>query len=171
MLCFIFLIKHNIMETIKEETIGCVITDGCNKDDISNIGTPMSEKLKDIKTVDIEGKYIDILNTFMEYYQCKTGNKIHMFKDVNYSDPTSVNHIMAEFYDIICSYNTNSKNDPDKNKVHKEKYFQKITNIGDIEELYCLKCGKKKYYSYSLMSLIKMVTYNKPVNWIIYTLK
>lgn len=152
------------METIPEENDKDTLNMPPKIDNINNINNISNTN----NVVDFDETHLDMLNTFMQYYHSKTGNKIHMFKDVNYSDPTSINNIMAEFYDIICSYNDNSKNNPERNKVYKENHFrEKIT----FDQLFCLKCNKKSYYSSSLMSLIKLVSHNNPKDWIIHTLK
>jgi hypothetical protein len=123
---------------------------------------------KNINIIDFNDEQLLIINTYMEYYNNKSGNNFHMFKDTKYTDPTSINHIMSEFYDIMCLYNTNKINNPQINKIYKEgDFFEKC----NYDQLFCLKYNKKSYYSSSLMSLIKLVAKNKIKNWIIHTLK
>lgn len=118
--------------------------------------------------VDFTPEQFDILNTYMTYYNSKAGSKHHMFKGVNCSDPTSTNFMMEEFTDIMVSYKHNKEHNPKLIKVYKES---SVHLIGETEQLFCLKCKKKKYYSQSLFSLIKLVADNKPKDWVIHTLK
>ena len=137
-----------------------------NNDD-SNINNT-NTNTNNINSIDFSDEQLLIINTYMEYYNNKSGNNVHMFKDTKYTDPTSINHIMSEFYDIMCLYNTNKINNPQINKIYKDSdVFEKC----DYEQLFCLKYNKKSYYSCSLMSLIKLVAKNKIKNWIIHTLK
>ena len=145
------------------------INDTSNQKPIQKINNDNSNiNNTNINIIDFSDEQLLIINTYMEYYNNKSGNNVHMFKDTKYTDPTSINHIMSEFYDIMCLYNTNKINNPQINKIYKDSdVFEKC----DYEQLFCLKYNKKSYYSCSLMSLIKLVAKNKIKNWIIHTLK
>ena len=159
------------------EKIDNVLESNINADADTDTDTDADSKEKgtsNINIIDFDPKILDLLNTYMEFYNNRSGNKNHMFEGINYKDPTSINHIMAEFYDILYEYNQNSKNSPLINKVYKEKAFIEISkkNIyNKLEQSFCLKCNNKSYYSYSLMSLIKLVAINKPKIWVIHALK